>query len=92
MWQPRLGFSYDIFKTGKTVAFGGAGRYYDRVLFNNTLDESFRLQHAVGEFFFSADGSPVLGHPAVKWDPKYLTEAGLQEVLARGRPASRKCS
>lgn len=84
MWQPRLGFSYDLFKTGKTVAFGGAGRYYDRVLFNNTLDESFRLQHSVGEFFFSEDGSPVFGHPAVKWDPKYLTEAGLQELLARG--------
>jgi outer membrane receptor protein involved in Fe transport len=84
LWQPRLGFSYDVLKTGRTVLFGGLGRYYDRNLFNNTLDESFRLQHSVGEFFFSADGSPVRGQPAVKWDPKYLTRAGLQEVLASG--------
>jgi len=84
MWQPRIGFSYDLMKTGRTILFGGAGRYYDRVLFNNTLDESFRQQHAVGEFFFSPDGSPVRGQPAVKWDPKYLTIAGLKEVLASG--------
>jgi hypothetical protein len=84
MWQPRLGFSYDVMKNGQTIVFGGAGRYYDRVLFNSTLDEQFRLQHSVGEFFFSPDGSPVRGQPAVKWDPKYLTKAGLREVLASG--------
>lgn len=84
MWQPRLGFSYDVLKTGRTIVFGGAGRYYDRVLFNNTLDEKFRLQYAVGEFFFSPDGSPFDGHPAAKWDPKYLTRAGLDELRASG--------
>jgi hypothetical protein len=85
MWQPRLGFSYDVFETGRTVVFGGAGRFYDRVLYNNTLDEQFRLQHSVGEFFFSEDGSPVFGQPAVKWDPIYLTRAGLDQVLASGQ-------
>lgn len=84
MFQPRLGFSYDLTESGKTVVYGGAGRYYDRGLFNNILDEMFRLQHSVGEFFFSEDGSPVFGQPAVQWDPKYLTEAGLQELLALG--------
>lgn len=84
MIQPRLGFSYDIFSNGRTVAFGGAGRYYDRGLFNNILDEMFRLQHLVGEFFFSETGEPVLGQPAVKWEQRYFTEAGLREVLATG--------
>ena len=84
MWQPRLGFSYDVLRTGRTIIFGGAGRYYDRNLFNNTLDEAFRLQHSVGEFFFTPDGSPFNGQPAAKWDPRYLTEAGLQELLAQG--------
>lgn len=84
MWQPRLGFSYDVFETGRTVVFGGAGRFYDRVLYNNTLDEQFRLQHSVGEFFFSADGSPVLDRPAVQWDPRYMTREGLDELLALG--------
>ena len=84
MFQPRLGFSYDVFTNGKSVVFGGAGRYYDRVLFNNTLDERFRLQYAVGEFFFSANGDPVFGQRAAKWDPKYLTKAGLIELRALG--------
>ncbi|HEX9982230.1 MAG TPA: TonB-dependent receptor [Thermoanaerobaculia bacterium] len=81
MFQPRLGFSYDLFANGRTVAFGGAGRYYDRNLFNNTLDERFRLQHVVGEFLFSPDGS-VPG--TAKWDPKYLTREGLLELQASG--------
>ncbi len=84
LFQPRLGFSYDVFQTGRTVAFGGVGRYYDRTLFNSTLDEQFRLQHSVGEFFFSPDGSPVMGQPAAVWDPKYLTAAGLRELQATG--------
>ena len=55
-WQPRLGFSYDITGKGQTIAFGGWGRYYDRVLYNSTLDERFRLQYAVRTFQFSRDG------------------------------------
>ncbi|HEX6178423.1 MAG TPA: carboxypeptidase regulatory-like domain-containing protein [Thermoanaerobaculia bacterium] len=88
MFQPRLGVAYDLFANGRTVLFGGWGRYYDRNLFNNTLDERFRLQHFVGEFFFSETGDPIpqLGNtPAVRWDPRYLTPAGLREVQASGR-------
>jgi outer membrane receptor protein involved in Fe transport len=88
LFQPRLGVSYDFSGSGRTVVFAGAGRYYDRNLFNNTLDESFRLQHSVGEFFFSETGDPIpqLGNtPAVKWDPAYLTREGLQQVLSTGR-------
>jgi hypothetical protein len=86
MFQPRLGFSYDLTDSGKTVVYGGAGRYYDRGLFNNIVDEMFRLQHSVGQFYFSEDGNPIpqIGQPAVQWDPKYLTEAGLQQLLALG--------
>ncbi len=83
-WQPRLGFSYDLTGNGGTVAFGGWGRYYDRVLYNYTLDERFRLQYAVRTFRFSADGSPRDGNQTIAWDPSYLSIAGLQGLIARG--------
>lgn len=85
MFQPRLGISYDLFASGKTVLFGGWGRYYDRIIYNASLDERFRLQYKVGTFRFSRDGSPTpAGFPTVAWRDEYLTPAGLQQVLATG--------
>jgi len=85
MFAPRLGFTYDVFADSSTIVYGGWGRYYDRTLYNNSLDEQFRLQYTVGLFRFSADGSPTPeGFPTVAWQPRYLTIEGLREVLATG--------
>ena len=70
-WQPRLGFSYDVTGNGQTIAFGGWGRYYDRVLYNSTLDERFRLQYAVRTFQFSQSGGIRDGVETIVWDPSY---------------------
>jgi hypothetical protein len=83
-FQPRVGFSYDFRGTGRTVLFGGYGRYYDRVLYNSGLDERFRLQFAVRTFRFSADGEPRDGQPTLVWDPSYLSKAGLEGIIASG--------
>ena len=83
-FAPRLGFSFDLTGEGRTVLFGGAGRYYDRVLYNHTLDERFRLQYAVRLFRFSATGAPRDGQPTLAWDPSYLSVEGLQRVIATG--------
>jgi hypothetical protein len=85
MWQPRAGFSYDLSGSGKTVAFGGIGRYYDRVLYNSTLDERFRLQWAQRTFQFSANGGIRDGVETIPWDPSYLSVEGLQSLIDRGR-------
>lgn len=82
MFQPRIGFSYDLRGDRRTVIFGGYGRYFDRNVFNNTLDERFRLQYTIGTFFFSRDGLPRNGNPTVIWDPRYLTREGLLELQA----------
>jgi hypothetical protein len=83
--QPRLGFSYDITGNGQTIAFGGWGRYYDRVLYNSTLDERFRLQYAVRSFQFSRDGGIRDGQQTIVWNPSYLSVAGLETIIAQGR-------
>jgi Carboxypeptidase regulatory-like domain/TonB dependent receptor len=84
-WQSRFGFSYDVTGRGQTVAFGGWGRYYDRVLYNSTLDERFRLQYAVRTFQFSRDGGIRDGVQTIVWDPSYLSVAGLESIIARGQ-------
>ena len=45
--QPRIGLSYDMCGTGKTIAYAGYGKYYDRTLYNDILDEKYRLQYRV---------------------------------------------
>jgi hypothetical protein len=83
--QPRVGLSFDVTGYGKTVAYAGYGKYYDRTLFNDTLDEKYRLQYMVSTIWFSKDGSPQDGRPAVKWNPSYLSLAGLLALIASGQ-------
>lgn len=80
-FQPRVGFSWDINGDRSTVIFGGAGRYYDRNNFNNTVDELSRTINPIGRFRFSADGADRDGQPTLRWDPSYLTREGLQALI-----------
>jgi hypothetical protein len=80
-FQPRLGVTYDLHGDSKTVLFAGAGRYYDRLFLNASLDERYRLQHPVYSIQFSPDGLPRNGSPTIKWDPSYLTKAGLLALV-----------
>lgn len=82
--QPRVGFSYAIDKTARTTLFGSFGIFYDRSNFNNGLDERFRLQYAIREFQFSANGQPRDGRPTIVWNPTFLTAAGLDGIIASG--------
>lgn len=82
--QPRLGASYDLFGDAMTTVFAGAGRYYDRDLYNTGVDERYRLQYAVRTFRFSPDGSMRDGQPTIMWDPSYLSRQGLQQLIAQG--------
>lgn len=82
--QPRLGASYDVFGDQHTVAFAGAGRYFDRTLFNTGVDERYRLQYGVRTFRFSRDGLPRDGQPTIVWDPSFLSRQGLQGLIDSG--------
>jgi hypothetical protein len=82
--QPRIGASYDLFADQRTVLFAGAGRYYDRTLFNTGVDERLRLQYGVRTFRFSRDGLPRDGQETIVWDPAYLSRDGLQQLIDQG--------
>jgi len=81
-FQPRFGFSYDVFGDERTVVFGGAGRYYDRLGFNFAFDERFKPTQFNKTIYFSQTGGTVSGVNTVAWNPAYLTAAGLDPLLA----------
>ena len=81
-FQPRIGFSYDVFGDERTVVFGGAGRYYDRIGFNFAFSERFSPFNLSKTIYFSPSGGAYGGQSStVAWNPIYATRAGLDALL-----------
>lgn len=80
--QPRIGFSYDFFGNERTVLFGGAGRYYDRIGFNFAFSERYGPVNRTKTVYFSQNGGTYGGQQTVAWNPIYNTQAGLDTLLA----------
>ncbi|MEP6991614.1 MAG: TonB-dependent receptor, partial [bacterium] len=71
-FQPRLGFSYAIDEASKTTVFGGAGLYYDRTLFDVSVDETQKITHPSFQVNFAPRGvAPQPGQ--IAWNDSYLT-------------------
>lgn len=81
-WQPRLGFSYKFNDEHDITLFGGVGRAYDRNLFDNLQLETTKATFPTFSAEFEGD---VCQNNCIKWDPKYLTLAGLTP-LQTGNP------
>jgi hypothetical protein len=70
--QPRLGFSYALDEENKTTLFGGFGIYYDRSIFDVSVDETLKLTHPTFTIQFAdPDSTPRAGE--VAWNNSYLT-------------------
>lgn len=83
-WQPRLGFSYDLFADQRHVIFGGAGRAYDRNLFDFLSFERYRLQFARNVVQFNTPGhscDPATNARCVKFDPSFFDQANLDALI-----------
>ena len=80
-WQPRVGFSYDVNADQRFVIFGGAGRAYDRNLFDYLQVEVNRTSYGRYSFYFpDADGVCRQASGCVPWDPAYLDSGALAEL------------
>jgi outer membrane receptor for ferrienterochelin and colicin len=85
-WQPRFGFSYDMDADQKHVIHGGAGRAYDRDLYDYLQLEVTKTALPTFEVYFR---DPVTGlcrgNPCYDWDPNYLNGIGnLQPLVQAG--------
>ena len=84
-WQPRLGFSYDINADEQHVIHGGAGRSYDRDLFDYLQLETTKLALPQPTIYFRnpATGTCFQGNAACyDWNPNLLNGIGnLQNLI-----------
>ena len=77
-WQPRLGFSWDLYGNGKTVLRAGAGMFYERVqgndVYNAALNPPFAYQPQGTNVFFSDPNTSVLtGQTTHQYFPSQIT-------------------
>lgn len=93
-WQPRLGFSYDLGTDNNLVLFGGAGRAFDRNLFDNLQLEATKATFPTYRVNFDSEDPQNNCDPAasncVAWDSKYLTAQGLDDLLYTDSGAGRE--
>jgi hypothetical protein len=86
--QPRIGFSYALDKDNTTTVFGGWGIYYDRSLFDFSVDEIQKLARPTYVVQFADPDSTPTGNQ-VQWNDSYLTaDTAVISGLARssGQP------
>jgi outer membrane receptor protein involved in Fe transport len=80
-WQPRLGFSYDINADQKHVIHGGAGRSYDRNLYDFLQLEVTKAALSQPTIYFRDPDTGACyrsNSPCFDWDPAFLGPNGLE--------------
>jgi outer membrane receptor protein involved in Fe transport len=88
-FQPRLGFSYGLDDDNRTTIFGGVGIYYDRSLFDFSIDEIQKIERPTFTVRFAHPDSTTLPPGTVAWQDSYLTaDTSVLSSLARstGQP------
>lgn len=81
-WAPRLGFSYDLNADQRHVIYGGAGRSYDRNLFDWLQLEVTKASYTTVDFAFAPScTTPGVGN-CLAWNPAYFDPAVLATLAS----------
>jgi len=87
-FQPRLGFSYSLDAENKTTVFGGWGIFYDRSIFDISVDEKLKIARPEYTVNFAPPGGPVKPGE-VAWSNSYLTtDRSVIDPLVTTSPAA----
>ncbi|MER3547407.1 MAG: hypothetical protein C4338_07300, partial [Rhodanobacteraceae bacterium] len=86
-WQPRLGFSYDINGDQRHVIFGGAGRAYDRDLYDYLQLEQTKFALEEPTVYFQSSTQACMGTPCFTWNPSYANSVSQLQSLVTGSTA-----
>jgi outer membrane receptor protein involved in Fe transport len=84
-WAPRLGFSYDLGADQRHVIFGGAGRTYDRNLWDYLQLEQSKSSFPTYTFFFDTPAHPCTagtGNCVGTFNPGYYDPNVLAALVA----------
>ena len=84
-WQPRFGFSYDLFGDQEHVIFGGAGRAYDRNIFDYMAREYYGGAFTTYNLYFDTpihECDPAANDSCIPFDPSLMTPAGIAAYVA----------
>jgi outer membrane receptor protein involved in Fe transport len=85
-FQPRFGFAYDIGADQEHVIFGGAGRAYDRTLYDYLQLEQTKFTLATTEVRFNTPDHPCTPSAScVEWDPQFASDPNALPALLNGR-------
>jgi len=84
-FQPRFGFSYDFGGDQRNVLFGGAGRAYDRTLYDYLQLEQTKFALATSELRFNTADHPCTPSAScVAWNPAFATDPNALPALFNG--------
>lgn len=79
-WQPRFGFSYDLFGDQEHVIFGGAGRAYDRNIFDYMAREYYGGAFTTYNIWFDTplhECDAATNDSCIPFDPALMTPDGI---------------
>ena len=81
-FAPRIGFSYDLTGDQRHVIFGGAGRAYDRTIFDYMAREFYGGAFTTYTINFRTPLHPCSGTACIAFNPALMTPEGLAAYAA----------